>query len=108
MSSGWYGVDLDGVLAHYDRWRGEDHIGEPIPAMVDCVKAWLAGGIDVRIFTARANSDDHAVLEEWLQKHIGCVLPITATKDYQMVRLYDDRCVQMEPNTGKRADGKEL
>ena len=108
MSHGWVGVDLDGVLAHYDGWHGEDHIGEPIPAMLDRVKAWIAEGIDVRIFTARANSDDRFALEEWCLKHIGCALPITATKDYQMVTLYDDRCVQMEKNTGRRVDGKEL
>ena len=23
-------VDVDGVLAQYDRWRGVDHIGDPI------------------------------------------------------------------------------
>jgi len=31
MSKGWVGVDLDGTLAHYDGWKGADHIGEPGP-----------------------------------------------------------------------------
>lgn len=46
MSSqqGWIGVDLDGTLAHYDGWKGADHIGEPIPAMVERVKQWLSEG----------------------------------------------------------------
>lgn len=26
--------------------------------------------------------------------------------DFAMVELWDDRCVQVIPNTGKRADGK--
>lgn len=30
----WLGVDLDGTLAVYDKWRGIEHIGAPIPAMV--------------------------------------------------------------------------
>jgi hypothetical protein len=29
-TGGWIGVDLDGTLAHYDGWKGIDHIGEPI------------------------------------------------------------------------------
>jgi hypothetical protein len=34
------GVDLDGTLAKYGEWRGVEHIGEPIPPMVDRVKGW--------------------------------------------------------------------
>jgi hypothetical protein len=34
---GWIGVDLDATLAKYDGWKSADHIGEPIPAMVDRV-----------------------------------------------------------------------
>ena len=29
----YFAVDLDGTLAHYDKWRGIDHIGKPIPAI---------------------------------------------------------------------------
>jgi len=57
LSNGWIGVDLDGTLAYYDEWRGLYHIGEPIPAMVDRVKRWLAEGRDVRIFTARVSGN---------------------------------------------------
>jgi hypothetical protein len=52
-SNGWIGVDLDGTLAHYDGWKGADHIGAPIPVMVERVKGWLAEGKTVKIFTAR-------------------------------------------------------
>lgn len=31
---GWIGVDLDGILAHYDKWISATYIGEPIPEMV--------------------------------------------------------------------------
>jgi hypothetical protein len=33
--NGWIGVDLDGTLAFYDEWIGPEHIGAPIPGMVD-------------------------------------------------------------------------
>lgn len=33
--AGWIGVDLDGTLAKYDQWRGVQHIGDPVPLMVD-------------------------------------------------------------------------
>jgi hydroxymethylpyrimidine pyrophosphatase-like HAD family hydrolase len=52
-TQGWIGVDLDGTLAHYDGWKGANHIGEPIPAMVERVKRWLAEGKTVKIMTAR-------------------------------------------------------
>ena len=39
--SGWIGVDLDGTLAHYDGWKGIEHVGPPIPAMLARVKYWL-------------------------------------------------------------------
>ena len=40
----WIGVDLDGTLATYDRWRGIEHIGDPIPDMVFRIKNWIANG----------------------------------------------------------------
>lgn len=109
MSNGWIAVDLDGTLAYYDEWRGPTHIGAPVPAMVARVKRWLREGKDVRIFTARVctNRPLEEVLaatraiESWCLWHIGRKLRVTCTKDYGMVALYDDRCVQVEKNTGR-------
>lgn len=103
--SGWIGVDLDGTLAFYDHWRGEKHIGDPVPAMVDRVKAWLAQGIEVRIFTARVCEEEEAtvtrpLIEEWCLKHIGQKLAVTNKKDYSMVELWDDRAVRVAKNMG--------
>lgn len=112
-ANGWIGVDLDGTLAHYDGWHGPTHIGEPVPLMLERVKAWLAAGRDVRIFTARVCSrpmTEHllivAAINEWCRTHLGQVLQITCAKDLSMVELWDDRAVQVEPNTGRRVDGK--
>lgn len=108
---GWIGVDLDGTLAVYDHWRGPEHIGAPIPPMVARVKAWLAAGRAVRIFTARVGGtpDEAAAargpIQRWCMEHIGVMLPITATKDYGMIEIWDDRAVQVECNTGRRMDG---
>jgi hypothetical protein len=109
---GWIGIDLDGTLAHYDGWKGPAHIGAPIPLMVERVKAWLAEGREVRVFTARVSSDGSnarvaeamesaRAIEAWCKEHIGCVLTVTNIKDYAMISLYDDRAVQVETNTGR-------
>jgi hypothetical protein len=109
-SGGWIGVDLDGTLAKYQGWQGITAIGEPIPLMVQRVKAWLANGTDVRIFTARVGPGSRKpdelpatikAIEEWCLQHIGAVLPVTATKDFGMLQLWDDRAVQVIPNTGE-------
>lgn len=99
---GWVGFDLDGTLAKYDGWKGSSEIGDPIPEMVVHLKKYLDNGHDVRIFTARAEDDDAVpFIQEWCLRHIGIVLPITNRKDYDMLRLYDDRAVAVEHNTGR-------
>lgn len=95
---GWIGVDLDGTLAHYDKYRGDDHVGKPIEGMVKRVRQWIDEGRDVRLFTARK---PHPAIRRWMAEHLGAILPITNTKDYHMQALYDDRAVQVERNTGK-------
>lgn len=119
-NNGWIGVDLDGTLAFYDHWRGPEHIGDPIPEMLDRVKNWLSEGRDVRIFTARVdggtvalsmgNADGESCrnidvvrshIERWCERYVGQVLPVTNQKDYGMIELWDDRCVQVIPNTGR-------
>ena len=104
---GWIGVDLDGTLAHYDLWEGLTVIGDPVPLMVDRVKAWIDAGVEIRIFTARVSTPEARekacpAIEAWCLENIGCVLPITATKDFGMYELWDDRAVQVECNTGRR------
>lgn len=129
--NGWIGVDLDGTLAEYNGWVGPTEIGAPIPLMVNRVQDWLAEGQEVRIFTARAFPlglvAKHEVLvpqgfvtecgllthnvltayaavdaiRKWCKQHIGEILPVTCIKDFAMYQLWDDRAVQVEPNTGR-------
>lgn len=116
LMAGWIGVDLDGTLATYDGCKGEAYIGDPVYPMLGRVKVWLAMGCDVRIFTARVYpggpsekrdiSGVTTAIQNWCREYIGQVLPITCTKDYGMVELWDDRAIQIIPNTGLRADGQ--
>jgi len=131
MDNGWIGVDLDGTLAHYERWVDGHVIGEPIHPMVDRVKNWLAEGRKVRIFTARiwpiliadprvpdnvwpilmseqASESRHATarfvahaVQSWVQEHIGQSLVLTCVKDLAMIELWDDRAVQVAKNLGE-------
>ena len=98
-------VDLDGTLAHYDTWRGIDHIGEPISLMVSRVKRWIEEGHEVVIFTARIDSpqDSYAVarIEKWLEAAGLPRLKVTNVKERDFNVFYDDRCVQVHPNTGE-------
>lgn len=110
----WIGVDFDGTLAEYHGWNN-GHLGEPIPRMVNRVKQWLAEGREVRIVTARVAPcvGDREIgfqthlIAEWCKKHLGQHLEVTCYKDYNMIELWDDRSVQVIPNTGIRADGKD-
>lgn len=122
--SGWIGVDLDGTLAKWGGYVSPDHIGEPVPLMVERVKRWLADGRQVKIFTARVDGGQAAILlgdkhgeqfqdverikssiMAWCKKHIGQELEVTNVKDYGMVELYDDRAVRVEMNTGRIMSG---
>ncbi|HKK99144.1 MAG TPA: hypothetical protein VJ943_02760 [Desulfotignum sp.] len=98
----WTGVDLDGTLACDNLSAGMDRIGEPVPAMLTLVKKMLNNGIRVKIFTARAGDPEQIpIIRKWLKDNHLPDLEITNIKDFQMQRLYDDRCIQVERNTGR-------
>ena len=74
-------VDLDGVLASYDKWRGLDHIGDPVEGALEFAKA-LDKKADIVIFTSRCSperiEEEGSTLSsgqyririvEWLEKH---------------------------------------
>lgn len=123
--TGWIAVDLDGVLAEYHGWPKDGSIGAPVPKMVERVKAWLAEGNEVRIFTARVwplgvsvlesefpgnhdlqnrlhqAAEQKRRIEAWCLTHLGRILPVTCVKDYAMTDLFDDRCHRIAVNTGE-------
>lgn len=95
-------VDLDGTLAHYTGWKSPEHIGEPIAPMLAKVKAWIADGKTVKLFTARANTPECIPhIRGWLDKHgLEAVKEITAAKDFTTSEIYDDRAYGVQLNVG--------
>ena len=112
--NGWIGVDLDGTLAHYDGWQGIEHVGKPIKPMCDRVRAWLAEGKTVKIFTARVHGISLGTpadqikgpIEKLCMEEFGQILEITNVKDFGMIELWDDRAIQVEFNTGRKIEDR--
>lgn len=126
---GWIGVDLDGTLFEYHGWVGWNVFGAPIASMIERARAWLNAGIDVRIVTARVglpnirfgktrpkravfnrcrvtgvDFSDHQMvqaIQDHCEKHGLPRLPVQCHKDVNMIELWDDRAVQVVPNTGR-------
>lgn len=104
---GWIGVDLDGTLAHYDTWKGTEHIGAPVQLMADRVRQWVKEGLLVKIFTARVSIPEPGrsatvrVIHRWLEEHGLPALEVTNIKDLSMIQLWDDRAIRVEANTGR-------
>lgn len=99
---GWIGVDLDGTLAHYEEGQYPE-IGEPLEPMLKRVRGWLDDGQEVRIVTARAahGEEDIERVHAWLEKVGLPKLQVSCQKDTDMEVLWDDRAVQVKPNTGE-------
>ena len=100
LQQGYIGVDLDGTLAHYEGWN-HGVIGKPVPLMVARIWQWLLQGQEVRIVTARGS--DAAELErvyKWLWYTFCLMIPVQNTKTFRMRELWDDRAIQVVPNTG--------
>jgi len=120
----WIGIDLDGTLADYSSgWRAWNDIGPPLQPMLDRVKEMLAANKRVKIFTARvcfdtdvcratgqgfSREDMAKVIQDWCEKHGLPRLEVTNIKDIYMRELWDDRAVQMVPNTGRTLTDEHL
>lgn len=130
-NKGWIGVDLDGTLFEYHGWVGWNVFGAPITTMVERVRKWHAEGQDVKIVTARVGLpikiSGHAItylsknltnschvtgeafsdfmmaraIQAHCVEHIGFALSVQCYKDVRMISLWDDRAVQVVPNTGR-------
>jgi len=108
-NKGWIGVDLDRTLATYERWEGPGVIGEPVPEVVEAVRYALTLGYEVRVFTARVSPSHHpneilvaiVAIRDWTTRVFGRELKATFVKDADMIEVWDDRAVGVEPNTGR-------
>ena len=70
--------------------------------MVKRLNVWVGMGYTVKIVTARAADPEVAIppIKAWLKKHGLPDLEVTNAKDMDMIELWDDRAVQVIPNTG--------
>jgi hypothetical protein len=107
----WWGIDFDGTLATYDKWRGPGHVGKPVEKSIEFVKGLLSSGKKIKIFTARVanpNEEDEAreAIRSFCKKHFGKTFPITNEKDPHMVGLLDDKLDmrRVKQNTGEFID----
>ena len=113
-------LDLDGVLAKYERWRGFDHIGPPLPGRLRV--CMVAGGVcryrylHFAMFAGRGGKSescrtgpdedqDHRVARKiqfpYTDVYIGQGKPRAAA-------FIDDRAVSCSPQTDKDAFKKAL
>jgi hypothetical protein len=84
-------IDLDGVLATYDGWKGPDHYGEPMPGAIAFLERLIDDGMQPWIFTTREGPQ----LGEWLRQYcpqkVLDNLVVTRTKPPAWLYI-DDRC----------------
>lgn len=98
----WIGVGLDGTLAFCDGPIDPDNIGKPVPDMAARVRDWVDHGHTVKVFTPRAADESGtAKVEQWLREHELPELEVTCEKDLHMLELWDNRAIQIIPNTGQ-------
>jgi hypothetical protein len=114
-------LDLDGVLAGYEGWKGNDSIGTPLPGATDFARS-LAEFADIVIFTSRCSQDaardggrvvDAGKMRikviDWLERfkipyadvYVGQGKPRAAA-------FIDDRAVPCSPQTEKGAFERAL
>lgn len=105
-------VDLDGVLAQYDGWKGVDHIGDPIPGAVEFTQA-LSEFCDVLIYTTRCceeiNTPEKAHLlvnrvRAWLDANGFAYAAIWSGQGKPIAVAYvDDRGISCRPQEDETA-----
>lgn len=112
-------LDLDGVIAQYDQWKGVDYIGDPVPGALEFTKA-LAKIAEITVFTSRCAQD---VLEgsrispgqlrikviEWLEKHKFPYTDVyTGQGKPRAAAFIDDRAVHCSPQNDDQAFAASL
>lgn len=103
-------MDFDKTLAYHESEWMDTKVGEPIQPMIQFLKACLARGYPVTIFTARVSPTYHSdaqikksmlEIREFLKKAgIEEDLPITCEKLPIFSHIFDDRAYHVIPNTG--------
>jgi hypothetical protein len=106
LKNSCHAFDLDGTLAIDDEPKNHNYIGPAIPSMIERVHKMLDDGENVEIFTARVYPGKHSTPEftirQWLYFNgLPPSLNITCLKHRKIAYIWDDRAIQVIPNTGK-------
>lgn len=59
-------IDLDGTIAHYEAWQGEEHFGDPIEGVQAALRRLKEKDWTIIIYTTRSNE---TLIEGYLKKH---------------------------------------
>ena len=91
-------VDLDGVLAKYDGWRGKAIIGEPVDGAIEFSRS-LAEYADMIVWSARVRTAaDAKLIRKWLEESGIVYVDVFTGKGKPPAHAYvDDRAVVCEP-----------
>jgi hypothetical protein len=114
-------LDLDGVLARYEGWKGSEHIGSPLPGALDFAIA-LSSVADIVIFTSRCSQDaahetgrvvDPAKMRiriiDWLERYKFPYADVYVGQGKPRAAAFiDDRAVPCSPQTDKHAFERAL
>ena len=91
MSKKTIAIDLDGTLAEYSGWMGEDIIGDPKPGAAAACKTFHNQGLEIIIFSVRARTlAGYRSIKKWLEEHEFCYDMISHVK-YPAMLYIDDR-----------------
>lgn len=104
-SEKWLAVDLDGTLCTYNGFNGFDVFGDIVQPIFDAVTERHIAGWYIAIYTARADTVEHAELVEKFLN--SCGVPynlITNIKKPYFREFWDDRASPVVRNEGKFLD----
>lgn len=103
-------VDLDGLLATYDHWRGHEHIGEPYPGTKEFLKE-LSKIANIIVLTSRCSERKSAdkIIKKWFKDNGLPEVTIWTGRGKPPAAAYvDDRAVYCVPKHGRSAYTKAL
>lgn len=86
-------IDFDGVLSHYNGWKGVDVLGDPIKGAKEFILMIKNSGFTPIIFTTRKPE----LIKNWLKKFEFLDLEVSNVK-YPSIVYIDDRCVKFNGN----------
>lgn len=98
-------VDLDGVLAKYDGWKGIDHVGDPVPGAKEFIEE-LCKEFSVIIYTTRCRES------KGIARVVGWLIEWNFPKEVTVwteggkplaVAYIDDRAVTCRPQEDSNA-----